>query len=82
MSGGDVSGGDAATLILAKVSDVQIKLAVVDSKLDTLTGSTSDHESRLRALESFRWKLTGVAITAGLLSGAVATLIAWALTHR
>lgn len=41
-----------------------------------------DHETRLRSLEAFRWKLAGMAVTVGALSGSVAALIVWALSRR
>lgn len=69
--------------ILMKLGSMEVKLATIETKLDVLTANTSDHESRLRILETAKAKLYGAAVASGVLSGSVATLIYWALqTHH
>lgn len=51
------------------------QLAVINTKLDLLIEQRTDHETRLRSLEKFRWTLAGVALA----SGGVSTAIAQAL---
>lgn len=50
------------------------RIAVVDQ-------ARADHESRLRALEAFRWKLVGASLFFGALAGGAASWIALAIHH-
>lgn len=54
------------------VDPVAVHLAVINTKLDTLIDNGSDHEVRLRSLESFKWLLVGAATAAGGSAGAIA----------
>jgi hypothetical protein len=47
------------------------QLAVIDSKLAPI----ADHETRLRALERFRWSVAGWAAAGGALSGFAGYLV-------
>jgi hypothetical protein len=46
-------------------SGVKVQLAVISTKLDVLIEQRTDHETRVRALERFKWVLLGVAAAAG-----------------
>jgi hypothetical protein len=58
-----------------------IRLAVIDITTKGTAEQAADHERRIRVLEDFRGKLLGVAITAGLGSGAVSAIIGYVLGH-
>lgn len=51
------------------------KLEVIDAKNTTADAIHADHESRLRAIESWRWKVTGAAIALGTASGVISGLL-------
>lgn len=54
---------------------VEVQLAVINTKLDVLIEQRTDHETRLRTLERFRWLLLGTAVSAGpLVNALVSTL--------
>lgn len=40
-------------------------------QLERSSGPNPDHESRIRALEQFRWRLAGIAMGIGAVSGGV-----------
>jgi hypothetical protein len=61
--------------IMMELGKQSTQLAVISEQLKGLP----DHESRLRILEAARAKIIGAGVAAGTLSGAVATLIYWAL---
>lgn len=44
---------------------VEAQLAVISTKLDLLIEQRTDHETRLRALEKFKWVMLGVAAASG-----------------
>lgn len=54
---------------------VETQLALINLKLDTLIEQRTDHESRLRALERFRWLVVGAAVVAGGLAGEIARYV-------
>jgi hypothetical protein len=58
------------------------RLAVIDSRNRGADQIDTDHETRLRALEAFKWKLIGAAIVVGAGAGGAASWIALAVTHR
>lgn len=68
--------------ISMKLGAMEVQLGVIDTKLSALTNSTTDHETRIRALETAKAKIIGGAASAGVLSGGIATLIYWALQHH
>jgi hypothetical protein len=57
--------------ILLKQGEMSTQLAVISEQLKGLP----DHESRIRALEGFRWKLTGGVTVLSLASGLAGALI-------
>lgn len=52
---------------------VETQLAVINTKLDVLIEQRSDHESRLRSLEQFKWLLAGACLMGGGSAGALAS---------
>lgn len=48
------------------------QLAVINTKLDVLIEQRTDHETRIRALEQFKWVLVGVALASGGVGASVA----------
>jgi hypothetical protein len=57
--------------ILLKQGEMGVQLAVISEQLKGLP----DHETRLRSLEGFRWKLTGAVLVLSLLSGGAGALL-------
>lgn len=41
----------------------------IEAKLDPAMARMDDHEQRLRLLERFQWKATGIALSVGALAG-------------
>ena len=60
--------------VLIGLGELKTSVAVVDTKLTDSLKDVSDHESRIRALERFRFSLLG----AGIVGGAVAS---WLINH-
>lgn len=58
------------------------KLEVIDARNQTADRVDSDHETRIRGLEAFKWKLTGVALAVGVLSGLLSGYVTVLLSHR
>lgn len=71
------------------------QLAVITTKLDSLTAGMGDHENRIRsvenslppnldarlsALETAKAKIIGAGVSSGVLSGGIATLLYWVLS--
>ena len=56
--------------------------ARIDGRLDTGQTTRTDHEIRLRSLERFKYLLLGGCMLGGSLSGAVATLVVFALSKH
>jgi hypothetical protein len=54
----------------------------IDGRLDTGQTTMTDHEVRLRALERFKYLLLGGCLLGGSLSGALATLVVFALSKH
>ncbi len=54
---------------------VETQLAVINTKLDTLIHTQSDHEPRIRKLETFKWVILGAAIASGPVFSAVGVRI-------
>lgn len=54
---------------------VEAQLAVINTKLDLLIEQRTDHETRLRSLERFRWVLAGVSASLGGGFGAAASTL-------
>lgn len=58
------------------------QLAIIGTKLDSVISNSTDHEARIRVLETSKAKIIGAASSVGLLSGGTATLIYWALQRH
>ena len=54
--------------------------ATINGRLDTGQTTMSDHETRIRSLERFKYLLLGGCILGGALSGALASLIVFLLS--
>lgn len=50
---------------------VEAQLAAINVKLDLLIAGKDDHETRLRALEQFKWVVLGAAAVCGGSAGAL-----------
>lgn len=50
-----------------------LAVARIEGKLDGALAASTDHETRIRSLERWRWALTGAAAAAGAGSGAAVT---------
>lgn len=64
--------------ILVKQGEMAVQLAVITEKVSDLT----DHEQRIRLLESAQAKIWGAAAVLGALAGGGAAWIALAVSHR
>ena len=51
------------------------RIEVIDTRTTADDNQREDHEKRLRVLEAFRWKLTGVAVILSAASGYAGYLI-------
>lgn len=56
--------------------DALERMVRVETKVDILLGRRDDHETRLRSLEQFKWKLIGWAGGAGVIAGIVVQIVA------
>lgn len=54
----------------------------IDGRLDTGQQTMTDHETRLRALERFKYLLLGGCLLGGSLSGALAALVVFTLSKH
>ena len=59
-------------------SEILVKLAVMDEKLDKALAQGCDHEARIRKLEGRGGRLWDILIGA-ILTGVVGLFIAWAM---
>ena len=74
------SGAITSADLYRKMEDLRVNVTVALEKLAAHGAEVTDHEARLRALERFASKLTGAAVTAGILSGSIAGVISALLT--
>jgi hypothetical protein len=51
------------------------RVEVIDTRTTADEAMRQDHEMRIRGLEAFRWKLTGVAVLASAASGYAGYLV-------
>ena len=63
--------------ILLKQGEMGIQLAVISEQLKPV----ADHETRIRQLEQFRWRLAGVAAACGVGAGAISTFGGYLIAH-
>jgi hypothetical protein len=54
----------------------------IDARGEVAANELADHETRLRALERFRWSLMGAAASAGAIAGAVGGWAGYLLGHH
>ena len=64
--------------IQGDLSKMATRLEVIDSRNKSADAIHADHETRIRGLEAYRWKLAGIAVILGILVGVAS---AW-LTSR
>ena len=64
--------------ILNKQNDMAVDIAIIKEQHKAVP----DHEARIRALESKAAKMVGAGVASGVLSGGMATIIYWALSHH
>ena len=58
-----------------ELTSMTVKLAVIESQTTRAEHIDTDHESRLRALERFKWALFGGASVVGASAGVIAALL-------
>jgi hypothetical protein len=58
------------------VGKALVRIEVIDSRNKDADGLHADHEQRLRALEAFRWKLAGLAMSVSVLAGVLSGVLA------
>lgn len=51
--------------VLMGIGELKTSVAVISTKLDNIESRGTDHESRIRSLERFRWTVLGAASIAG-----------------
>lgn len=74
----DTNSGDGLMAqILLKQGETLTKVAVVDTKIDNVLAGQTDHETRIRALERFRWTWFGVS----LVITAAGSFVGWLVGH-
>ncbi len=61
--------------IVDAVHSIDVRLAGMDSKLDVLGLTSSDHETRMRVIERRLWMLAGAAAAVGSAGGSVVSQI-------
>lgn len=71
-----VADGTIAAVLL-KLGEISVQLAVMSEQLKTVP----DHESRIRALEKFRFSLMGAAISVSLAASTAGTVIGYLVHH-
>lgn len=73
-------GEDGSYALLGQILTEQGKLSVQMAVMQKTLESIPDHETRLRALERFRWSVPTTLGTAGL--SAVVSLATWLSNHH
>lgn len=66
----------------ADLSTVLTRQERTDVRTEAADRLDLDHEARIRALESFRWKLTGIALAVSTIAGTASGLIGYGLGHH
>lgn len=66
----------------ADLSTVLTRQERIDVRSDAADRLNLDHEARLRMLESFRWKLTGIALAVSTVAGTASGFIGYGLGHH
>lgn len=70
-----VDDNSSITQVLIGIGGLQTAVAVIDTKLTDALRVSTDHESRIRALERFRFTLIGAGGVTGGLVGYVVNYI-------
>lgn len=65
----------------ADVGKALTRLEVIDGRNGVADQVHRDHETRLRALEAFRWKLAGVLFVVSVLAGILSAWISSGMHH-
>jgi hypothetical protein len=77
---------DAQQAENGQLMSIGTQLATLTARVDERLGSGArkmeDHESRVRSLEQFKFKLVGAAVAASAVSSAIGALVVWALSHH
>jgi hypothetical protein len=79
LGAGTVTVADIYREVIGMRTDVQralTRVEVIDAKNANADQIHADHESRIRQLEVFRWKLTGLSVVLGMVAGVVSGIIA------
>lgn len=63
--------------IFTKQTEQGVQLAVILERLKAL----ADYETRIRALERFRYTLAGLSLVGGIAAGSLGYLVGWILGH-
>lgn len=82
---GQVTNADLYRELVGMRTDVGralTRLEVIDARNKTADTIHADYETRLRALEAFRWKLVGLALAVSLLSSALGIWISYLAEHH
>ena len=67
------------TAMRGEVTKAMTRLEVFDTWRTQIVADVSDHETRLRLLERFRYTLAGMAVIGGVAAGLIGDLIGRAL---
>lgn len=59
----------------ARLEQIVVSLARIETKLEVVTGGHADHEARIRRLEQAKWILIGAAALAGGVGGKLSGLL-------
>ena len=70
--------GGVQAQILVTVTNISTDVAVMKEQLKAVP----DHETRIRSLEAKTAKMIGAGVASGVLSGGMATIVYWALSHH
>ena len=70
-----VPGAITTADLYRELTSMTVKLAVIESQTTRAEHIDTDHESRLRALERFRWVWVGAASFLGASAGVIAALL-------
>ena len=59
----------------------EVRLGILETKLDAVEGVTVDHEARIRVTEKLGYKMLAVSAAGAFLGGALTMLIAFLATQ-
>lgn len=64
------------------VGNALTRLEVISNRNQIADELHRDHEARIRAIESWRWKAAGAATTAGILAGGLGSWVGLILSRK